>query len=447
MKENTPKDFLDFFLLINIKQLFTYDDFYFRGIFEKIYETFMNQNIKDLILGEKKEKGNKKRRKNKKKKNDIKEKTVNKEKSNLKMNDGQTNFGDEILKILEDSKVSMNNPNKEDKNEILKTKTQKEIKKEENQIINNIMDDEEKNLIKIFIKNIIYESLFKAIKLYEYQKNIIFKNEKKKNKEFYLYNVIENNKKKKKNKQILETNKNESKEETIIKNESNEKIAKNIEKNHINDFNKLKNTIPLHINSITFNSTKKEENKNDNITINNNNSIKKEKIFLDKNEDEINSSQTFLILHQSIKEYYNILEDALKIQRKIKTELINYFSSLIKTIYPNSEIFVYGSSLYNLDIDTSDLDLSISSEIDISLENLENYLKENNKNNIYTKLNGIFTASVPIIKLEIDYLKIENKEIKKLYEFLQNTEYYKIYYNSENINLLNIIKFIIILKI
>ena len=437
LKENTPKDFLDFFLLINIKQLFTYDDFYFRGIFEKIYETFMNQNIKDLILGEKKEKGNKKRRKNKKKKNDIKEKTVNKEKSNLKMNDGQTNFGDEILKILEDSKVSMNNPNKEDKNEILKTKTQKEIKKEENQIINNIMDDEEKNLIKIFIKNIIYESLFKAIKLYEYQKNIIFKNEKKKNKEFYLYNVIENNKKKKKNKQILETNKNESKEETIIKNESNEKIAKNIEKNHINDFNKLKNTIPLHINSITFNSTKKEENKNDNITINNNNSIKKEKIFLDKNEDEINSSQTFLILHQSIKEYYNILEDALKIQRKIKTELINYFSSLIKTIYPNSEIFVYGSSLYNLDIDTSDLDLSISSEIDISLENLENYLKENNKNNIYTKLNGIFTASVPIIKLEIDYLKIENKEIKKLYEFLQNTEYYKIYYNSENINYMN----------
>ena len=160
MKENTQKNFLDFFLLINIKQLFTYDDFYFRGIFERIYTTFMNQNIKDLILGEKKEKGNKKRRKNKKKKNDKKETTENMEKSNLKINDGQTNFGYEILKILEESKVSMNNPNKEDKNEILKTKTQKEIKKEENQIINNIMNDEEKNLIKIFIKNIIYESLF-----------------------------------------------------------------------------------------------------------------------------------------------------------------------------------------------------------------------------------------------------------------------------------------------
>ena len=56
LKENDPKDFIDFFLFLNIKQLFTYDDFYFRGIFEKIYETFLNQNIKDKRKGKGKNK-------------------------------------------------------------------------------------------------------------------------------------------------------------------------------------------------------------------------------------------------------------------------------------------------------------------------------------------------------------------------------------------------------
>ena len=98
---------------------------------------------------------------------------------------------------------------------------------------------------------------------------------------------------------------------------------------------------------------------------------------------------------------------------------------------------VYGSSLYNLDIDTSDLDLSISTKEEITLKDLEKYLKENNKNDQYTKINGIFSASVPIIKLEIDYLKLENNEIQKLYQLLTNTKYYKIYSNSENNHYMN----------
>ena len=85
------------------------------------------------------------------------------------------------------------------------------------------MNNEEKNLISIFAKNIIYESLFKAIKLFEYRKNIILKNEKKKNKEFFLFDAKEKNKKIKNKK---ENNK------KIIK-ESNEKIEKNAEENNI----------------------------------------------------------------------------------------------------------------------------------------------------------------------------------------------------------------------
>ena len=112
--------------------------------------------------------------------------------------------------------------------------------------------------------------------------------------------------------------------------------------------------------------------------------VKPGTIILNKNHDLIKTSNIFKILHKNIKEYYNKLEEALIIQRKIKDELINYFSSIIKIVYPNSELLVYGSSLYNLDIDTSDLDLSISTEINISLVDLENYLKDNNQI-IYTQ--------------------------------------------------------------
>ena len=90
-----------------------------------------------------------------------------------------------------------------------------------------------------------------------------------------------------------------------------------------------------------------------------------------------------------------------------------------------------------MDIDTSDLDLSITTKEEITLLDLEKYLKENNENNQYTKLNGIFSASVPIIKLEIDYLKLENEEIQKLYKLLKRTKYYQNLYNSKNNNYMN----------
>ena len=439
LKENEPKDFIDFFLLINIKQLFTYDDFYFRGIFEKIYETFLNQNLKDLILGEEKEKekGNKKKRKKKKKKNEKNEdnKLSLENAINQKMNDKKIDFGDEILKILAESNINEdknNNIINKNKNEELNIidSVKEENYKEKDEINVKIMNDEERILITTFLRNLIYESLFKAIKLLEYQKNLMIKNEKKKNKEFFLFDATEKSKKKKKNKENdIKININK-----LNPNENKEIIERNAEENNII---KLKESIPLHINSLTFNSIKNENKKEENIIINNKDFIKQEKIFLYDDKDKNLSCKYFKILHISIEEYFNNLEEALIIQRKIKTELVNYFSSIIKIVYKNSELLVYGSSLYNLDIDTSDLDLSITTKEEITLLDLENYLKENNENFQYTKLNGIFSASVPIIKLEIDYLKLENEEIQKLYRLLKSTKYYHNLYNSGNNNYMN----------
>ena len=83
---------------------------------------------------------------------------------------------------------------------------------------------------------------------------------------------------------------------------------------------------------------------------------------------------------------------------------------------------MYGSSLYNLDIESSDLDLSISSEDkNLSLSSLIIELTKNN-NIIYESINPILTASVPVIKLVINPIKLNDKEINLIYDSIRNNK-------------------------
>ena len=93
---------------------------------------------------------------------------------------------------------------------------------------------------------------------------------------------------------------------------------------------------------------------------------------------------------------------------------------------------MYGSSLYNLDIESSDLDLSISSEDkNLSLSSLIIELTKNN-NIIYESINPILTASVPVIKLVINPIKLNDKEINLIYDSIHNNKYYKEYIFDKN---------------
>ena len=503
LNRNETKDFIDFFMLIHFDKIFTYDDFFFRGVFEKIYDSYAKKVYKDLYFDEEKKVKKKKRKKKKKLKNDIND---NKDKDNDNNNDEENNdennknkekilendiksstlndtennkdnsefidFGDEILKILSDSN-SLNNKN-ENINSNMNDKNAQEldyIKKEKNNLNeNNQKVDNNNNLIN-------NENIFGQIE----DKN---NNNKKKikQKNFFLYETTKNNKKKKKNehknnKQNIENNiKNNNKlneintnlilneikekekedkgkdKETLnldIKNINNknsvnyqkESIELNIcnnkeENKHSNINNNNKISIPSHINSITFSSSKPDEIKNNkNVIIFNNNIINiQNNIIFQENIFMLNKK-----LHNNIIEYNTDLEEALVIQRKIKEEITNYFSSLINELFKDSTLSAYGSSLYKLDIDNSDLDLSISTESNISLSELNDYLLENNDNNKFIKINAILSASVPIIKLEIDYLKMNNDVINELYESLKNTKYYKTYYENKNDNYMNII--------
>ena len=187
-----------------------------------------------------------------------------------------------------------------------------------------------------------------------------------------------------------------------------------------------------HINSFSFKSAnnKKSEINKENIINNNIINFNFQNSFIFMNKKLVNTC--FNKLNNSIEEYYNELEETLLIQRKIKNEIAKYLLSIIKKLFPDSSILVYGSSLYNLDIDTSDLDLSITTESKISLIDLEKSLLDQNNNNQFSKINAILSASVPIIKFEIDYLKLNNEEINHLYNLLKNTKYYKTNYNIKN---------------
>ena len=66
LRKNEPKNFIEYFMFLPISKIYTYEDFYFRGIFERIYETYLNQTYEDLIFSdEKKLKKEEKRKKNK----------------------------------------------------------------------------------------------------------------------------------------------------------------------------------------------------------------------------------------------------------------------------------------------------------------------------------------------------------------------------------------------
>ena len=133
---------------------------------------------------------------------------------------------------------------------------------------------------------------------------------------------------------------------------------------------------------------------------------------------------------------YNISynNSIMKIFKDLST---NYVEDLIKKLLGNEyniETHVYGSSLYGLNLVSSDIDIRICYEekdkISKREKNILNYLynlliKENKKNGKF-KINKIDKAKIPLIKLEIDISDIINS-----YLCMFNNEYS--YLNFEDI--------------
>ena len=304
--------------------------------------------------------------------------------------------------------------------------------KQNNQIIEDNKENNYKKEIFNFIKNLILDNLEEKINKINLNNNNNNNNKKqktnKKEKIFFLYEPVKKKEKKKLNHKLKNNNnkdngeKNNNSEEHIIKNSdniiNNEKI---IEKN-----NNINKSISTFINS------------NDSIIQNNNN------IFINK----INiSNEQLNKLNDDIYNFDKDMESLLIIIRKIKNEIQYHLELIIKNIYDdNSKLEIYGSSLYQLDIESSDLDLGISTKSNLPLDSLAKYLFNNNSNNQYLNINYIYTASIPIIKLEVDYLKLDNNKLNNFYKSLINNNYFKICIKNNIYKECNIIKVDISLK-
>ena len=319
-------------------------------------------------------------------------------------------------------------------NEEEKRKKRKKKKKKNNNINNenNILDNiDDKEEIFNFTKKLILDNLEEKLKkinennIINNKRNISFNKKEKRNKkqkEFFLYEPIKKKDKKKRN--------NSQKNNSNIHINNNEKKNTNPEDYKNNEINEDANINNIdNINNINHIST---------------NSIQISEEFLQK----LNISKDNLKrLNDDINNFNKDIESLLIIFRKIKKEIKNHFELIIKNIYENnSQLETYGSSLYQLDIESSDLDLSISTQSNLSLDVLAIYLSNNNQKDQYINIKHINTASIPIIKLEVDYLKLDNDKINEHYNTLINNNYYKICINNNIYKEFNIIKVDISLK-
>ena len=446
-KNEFNKNIINMCMFFPIRKLFTLDDFFLRLIFEKIYEEYSKKICDDLISDEKPKKKKKKKKKNNKEesnKNDVNNNKI-KEINNNKLN----------KQINSENNTIKNNKIEEEKLKNEECQNREKIKKEifnyiKNLIINNL--DKEIKKINVKINN-------------NYDKKV--KNNKKE-KEFFLYEPIKkkdkkktNNKKKSNNNNNDNLNKEQNKNSNknninnrkdlinnieitndnlknndnksiIINNNKSKEYKEDANKNNANINISYNISIQSHINSFTLSSSNNSSTSSDSNNYKNNYNIIKTNAQIDNNlfvihqNPMIISYEKFNKLTEDINTYNKDLESLLIIIRKIKVEIKYYFESIIKQIYnKNSKVEIYGSSTYQLDIESSDLDLSISTKSKLPLNNLEIYLSKNNYNNQYIDINPIYTASIPIIKLELDFLKLNNNKINELYQSLINNDYYK----------------------
>ena len=131
-------------------------------------------------------------------------------------------------------------------------------------------------------------------------------------------------------------------------------------------------------------------------------------------------------LNNDITIYISEQEIILNKLYEIKLSIYEYLLEITNKIYPNSKLEIYGSTLYKLDIESSDLDLSILSNENISLSLLINELN-NNYNNIFENIFPILSASIPVIKLILNPIKLKNEKINYIYNQIHLSEYYKNY--------------------
>jgi DNA polymerase sigma len=144
-------------------------------------------------------------------------------------------------------------------------------------------------------------------------------------------------------------------------------------------------------------------------------------------------------LHNDIVSYHRNVSETLESVKEVKIYIIQYIEKLIKqNISDHFSIDIYGSFASDLSIESSDIDIKIrlkavedhfdGFQMDLDLDQMIMLLVKNfNSLNLFESVIPIYSASVPIIKIVADPVKIaDDDNLMRLEEF-KNSDNYKNY--------------------
>ena len=413
--------------IFNIEQIYSFEDFFFNKIFfnlNKKYENSKNENLISEIMNNS-PKGKKKRKRNKKKKK--KENEEKKEENEININlSNIDNINKEEPKEKENKIIEIKKHiNTEEDVELSRIK-KGYIKLETNE--NNLCESSGSENNNCDSKPLLSKNSTDVIQIMKEKEskynsnneeiNININNEEENS---INLNIINTDDKTKNKCEDIKDNKEQDKNEIILENI-------NKEENNINTENK---------------ESEKEKNKNNSDNkLNSNNKKKKSGNFflyptIKKNTSEKITKPPFILkLNEDIISYNKILITILDSLSSLKEYIIERIKSQIKEcLYSDSfsyKVDIYGSFKSHLDIVCSDIDMvfipSKVNKVDISdlIQRLSNHLLSTKE---YYKVTPIYTASIPLIKLMVNYENYltNNKTLLNNYSKLINSDLYKNY--------------------
>jgi hypothetical protein len=216
-------------------------------------------------------------------------------------------------------------------------------------------------------------------------------------------------------------------------------------------------TSPKHTTNANVNNSNTNNNNNNACNNNNNNkkTKKKEKGFFlysthkTKKETPPQPKKSFLsILNHNIISYEQSITSILTELKPIKTYIIHQLHSYISTALNTTTTFtleVYGSYQSELDIESSDIDIQykpLTTSINIvnTMYIITQYLQSLNQ---FDKVNSITTATIPVIKLNInpEVFITSNNEHELLYKYIsfkQSSLYKQYNYDHSELDIIKV---------
>jgi hypothetical protein len=145
-------------------------------------------------------------------------------------------------------------------------------------------------------------------------------------------------------------------------------------------------------------------------------------------------------LHKDILDFCENTENTLRTLKPFKAGIMLYLENhikdfLLKEFNLKCSLEVYGSFASEMDIETSDMDVTVkfedmdnSSKLDIDysfiMKKLVDYLY---KLKTFDSVNPIYTASVPVIKLHVDPLNVLEETLREKFLSVKESDIYKNY--------------------